>query len=127
MASLFAIFVSLMHGPIRREDAPNFLVLPMMVVQVDRSVAQAKELLEAALVGGTTEPSPVKVEGFSAGAGSSNSPAINGKRPYFLGCSSLPMLFLYFFLRKQSILMSSVYSFWQFVFSFGLDHIFYLS
>ena len=46
-------------------------------------MAQAKAVLEASLIGGTSEASPVKAEGLSAGAGSGSSPAaVNGKRRY---------------------------------------------
>lgn len=57
----------------------------MIFGQVDRSVVQAKAVLEASLTGDTSQASPVKAEGFSveAGSGSSSSPAaVNGKRRY---------------------------------------------
>ena len=65
----------------------------MTIGQVDRSVAQAKAVLEASLIGGTSEASPVKAEGFSAGGGSGSSPAVNGERRFFVvACLSLPIL-----------------------------------
>lgn len=89
-----------------------------MIGQVDRSVAQAKAVLEASLIGDTNEASPVKAEGFSAGAGSGSNPAaVNGKRRYC--CATLvsvdavvPVLFsfsvvhpfFYFFSGFRSLL-----------------------